>query len=234
MSLEVLVKMEQTKLQIMAERAINGDEEALEYLDLEEVSVIGSDPRPITWDVLCANYYYCAHVLIVATKLNLHILRRTAHMSLRQAAHIARHHYKREFPEITTTCTVEELANTLSMVLEDVPPAHLSRREDFDSDTSTEEDVPQCKKTKKNEEKNQKQEKQEKPRKKEEKEGRSHHVTVKCRIAGCDAKVQDIRRHLRMHVKNNELHPEDLDTYRNYMAWETENAGFTNHPKIER
>ena len=150
--------MERTKLQVMAERAINGDEEALQYLDLGEIDVIGSDPRPITWEVLCANYHYCAHVYIVATKLNLHILRRTARMSLRQAAHIARHHYRREFPEITTTCTVDELATTLSSVLEDVPPAHLSRSEDFDTDTSTEEDEPQCKKNKKNEEKNQKQE----------------------------------------------------------------------------
>ena len=100
------------------------------------------------------------------------------------------------------------------MVLADVPPAHLSRSEDFDLETSTEEEEPQCKKTKKNEEKNQKQ--AEKPPKKE-KERRSHHVRVKCRIAGCDAKVQDIRRHLRMHVKNKELHPEDLDTYTEIM-----------------
>ena len=61
---------------------MNGDEEALAYLDLEDVNVVGSDPRPITWDVLCANYSYCAHVLVVATKLNLHILHRTARMSL--------------------------------------------------------------------------------------------------------------------------------------------------------
>ena len=58
----------------------------------------------------------------------------------------------------------------------------------------------------------------EKPQKKEEqKEGRSHHVRVKCRIAGCDANVQDIRRHLKMHIKNSELHPEDLDAYTEIM-----------------
>ena len=133
-------------------------------------------------------------------------------MSLTHASHIARHHYKREFPEIATNCTVEELAHTLSMVLADVHPAHLSREEDFDSELSMEkeeEEEPQCKKRKKNEEKNKKKE--------EQKEGRSHHVRVKCKIAGCDEKVQDIRQHLKMHIKNSELHPEDLDAYTEIM-----------------
>lgn len=85
MSLQVLVKMEPTKLQILAEKAMDGDEEALAYLQFEDVNVVGLDSRPITWEGLCGNYNYCAHVLIVATKLNLHILRRTARMSLRHA-----------------------------------------------------------------------------------------------------------------------------------------------------
>lgn len=48
MSLQVLVKMAKTKLQIMAERAIDDDEEALEYLQLEEIDVIGSKPTVLT------------------------------------------------------------------------------------------------------------------------------------------------------------------------------------------
>ena len=78
-------------------------------------------------------------------------------MSLRHASHIACHHSKREFPEIATNCTVEELAHTLSMVLADVPPAHLSREEDFDSESSMEkeeEEEPQCKKRNKKNKKN--------------------------------------------------------------------------------
>ena len=81
MSLQVLVKMEQTKLQIMAQKAMDGDEKALEYLLFEEVDVVGLDTRPITWETLCGNYSYCAHILIVAAKLNLHILRRTARIA---------------------------------------------------------------------------------------------------------------------------------------------------------
>ena len=153
MSLQVLVKMEQTKLQIMAQKAMDGDLKALEYLLFEEVDVVGLDTRPITWETLCGNYSYCAHILIVAAKLNLHILRRTARMSLRHALHIAHHYYKSEFPEVATNCTVEELAETLSTVLAEVPPAHLSREEDFDSKSSVEEEEePQCnnKKKKKN------------------------------------------------------------------------------------
>ena len=169
---------------------MDGDKEALAYLQFEDVDVVGLDTRPITWETLCGNYSYCVHILIVAAKLNLHILPRTARMSLRHASHIARHYYKHEFPEIATTCTVEEFAETLSTVLADVPPAHLSREEDFDSETSVEkEEEPQCKKRKKGKKKSKK---IEKPQKKEEqKEVRSHHVRVKCRIAGCDAKPGD-------------------------------------------
>ena len=205
---------------------MDGDKEALAYLQFEDVDVVGLDTRPITWETLCGNYSYCVHILIVAAKLNLHILPRTARMSLRHASHIARHYYKHEFPEIATTCTVEEFAETLSTVLADVPPAHLSREEDFDSEMSVEkEEEPQCKKRKKGKKKSKK---IEKPQKKEEqKEVRSHHVRVKCRIAGCDAKVQDIRRHLKMHIKNSPLHPGHVHT--NHAPWQTEDASFQNH-----
>ena len=63
---------------MMAERAINGDEEVLEYLQFEEMNFVGSDFRTVTWETLCANYHYCAHVLVVATILNLQVLCRTS------------------------------------------------------------------------------------------------------------------------------------------------------------
>ena len=44
--------MEKTKLQIMAERAINGDQEVLEYLQFDEMNVVGSDFRTVTWEML--------------------------------------------------------------------------------------------------------------------------------------------------------------------------------------
>ena len=100
MSLQVLVKMAKTKLQIMAERAIDDDEEALEYLQLEEIDVIGSKPTVLTWDKLCCDYNYVVHVFVVATKLGLNTLRRTSRMSLQHMRFIARHHFQREFPEI--------------------------------------------------------------------------------------------------------------------------------------
>ena len=52
MSLQDLIKVEKTKLQIMAERAINGDEEVLEYLQFDEMNVVGSDFRTVTWEML--------------------------------------------------------------------------------------------------------------------------------------------------------------------------------------
>lgn len=48
-------------------------------------------------------------------------------------------------------------------------------------------------------------------------ETRSHHVRTRCRIHGCEAVVYDIRRHLLVHVKQGQLHPEDVDSHAEVM-----------------
>ena len=136
-SLQVRDKMEKTKLQIMAERAINGDEEALAYLDLEEKNIVGKKPAVLTWHKLCADYNYVAHVYVVASKLNLLTLQRTLHLSLQHMHFIVRNQFQKEFPVVATATTIETLAETLSMTLLDVPPPHLNRREDCGNDTSS-------------------------------------------------------------------------------------------------
>ena len=56
----------------MAQPAVEGDEEALEYLSLQESEVNWTTASTLTWETLCANYNYCAHVLVVASHLQLH------------------------------------------------------------------------------------------------------------------------------------------------------------------
>ena len=67
----VFIKMAKpkTKLQLLAEKAIQGDEQALEYLQIEEINVVSNMSSSISWQTLCANYNYLAHMLVVATKL---------------------------------------------------------------------------------------------------------------------------------------------------------------------
>lgn len=60
-----------TKLQLLAEKAMQGDEQALEYLQLEEMNVISDKAPSISWQSLCANDNYFAHLLVVSTKLGL-------------------------------------------------------------------------------------------------------------------------------------------------------------------
>ena len=171
--------MPKTKLQIMAQRAIDGDEEALVYLDLEESDVKWTTASTLTWETLCGNYNYCAHVLVVATHLQLDTMRRTSRYALQSLTWIARHHYNKELPPIATTCCVEDIAEMMALVLEDVPPPHLNKAEDFDSATSEseEKEEPTPKKMKKKEEKIKKSEKKQK--KEEESETRSHHVRTR-------------------------------------------------------
>ena len=144
-----------TKLQLLAEKAIQGDEQALEYLQLEEMNVISDKASSISWQSLCANYNYFAHLLVVSTKLGLECLKTASRLGLKEAIHIARHHYQKEFPPVATTVTVENLAELLSEVLKDVPPHHLDRSEDEESSSASEVE-PEPEKTKKMNKKNQK------------------------------------------------------------------------------
>ena len=144
-----------TKLQLLAEKAIQGDEQALEYLQLEEMNVISDKASFISWQSLCANYNYFAHLLVVLTKLGLECLKTASRLGLKEAIHIARHHYQKEFPPVATTVTVQNLAELLSEVLKDVPPHHLDRSEDEESSSASEVE-PEPEKTKKMNKKNQK------------------------------------------------------------------------------
>ena len=137
-----------TKLQLLAEKAIQGDEQALEYLQLEEINVVGNMSSSISWQTLCANYNYLAHMLVVATKLGLECLKISSRLGLKHACHIAPHHYQKDFPEVATTVTIEQLAEHLSQVLDDVPPHHLNRSEDEESSPASEAE-PEPEKTKK-------------------------------------------------------------------------------------
>ena len=115
---------------------------------------------------------------------------------------------------------IETLADILSMTLLDVPPAHLNRSEDFDEETLSEGE-PEPKKNKKIPEKIQnlknpkKSKKSENPE--EKRKERSHYIRVKCLIPRCDATVCDIRRHLKVHVKNGQLNPDDLEPFSEIM-----------------
>ena len=134
---------------------MQGDEQALEYLQLEQMNVISDKASSISWQSLCANDNYFAHLLVVSTKLGLECLKTASRLGLKEAIHIARHHYQKEFPPVATTVTVENLAELLSEVLKDVPPHHLDRSEDEESSSASEVE-PEPEKTKKMNKKNQK------------------------------------------------------------------------------
>ena len=115
--------------------------------------------------------------------------------------------YKKELPPVATTCSIEDLTEMTSVIVDEVPPPHLNRDEDVATSSSpeseSEEEEPASKKIKKTKEKSTKKEKKEKKEEKEEmEEPRSHHVRTRCRIPGCEAVVCDIRRHLMVHVKS--------------------------------
>lgn len=63
--------MPKMKLEILADQAIDGDEEVLDYLRLQETEVNCSDNSVITWETLCGNHQSSTHVFVVSEKLGL-------------------------------------------------------------------------------------------------------------------------------------------------------------------
>ena len=152
--------MPKTKLQIMAQRAIDGNQEALDYLDLEESDVKWTTASTLTWETLCGNYNYCAHVLVVATHLKLDTMCTTSCYALQSLTWIARHHYNKELPPIATTCRVEDIAQMMALIIDDVPPPHLNSA----TSESEEKEEPAPKKMKKKKKKLKNQKKNKKKR----------------------------------------------------------------------
>lgn len=48
-------------------------------------------------------------------------------------------------------------------------------------------------------------------------ETHSHHFRTRCRMHGCEAVVCDIRQHLMVHVKQGQLHADDVEGYAEVM-----------------
>ena len=169
-----------TKLQLLAEKAIQGDEQALEYLQFEETNVVRKMSSAISWQSLCANYSYLAHMHVVATKLGLECLKISTRLGLKHACHIARHHFQEEFPEVATAVTIDQLAEHLAQVLDDVPPHHLNRSEDVESSWASEAE-PEPEKTKKKKKKIQKIKKTPKKWKTNKTQKKKVHAVTTCR-----------------------------------------------------
>jgi len=106
---------------------------------------------------------------------------------------------------------VEDLAEMMVAVLDDLPPYHLNKNKDVDSSSPLEED-PAPKTIKQNKGKFEKPERK-KNRKEEMAETRPHHVRTSCRMPRCESVVCEIRRHLMVHVKWGELDANDVDGY---------------------
>ena len=158
-------------------------------------------------------------------------MRRTSRYALQSLTWIARHHYKKELPPVATTCTVEDLAEMMAAIVDQVPPPHLNRAEDVTASSSgSESEEPASKKIKKTKEKTTKKEKKETQEEKEEmKATRSHHVRTRCLIPGCEAVVCDIRRHLMVHVKREEIEQDDVEGIAE--AWQKETCRCKGEPR---
>lgn len=66
----------------MIDKAIKGDQSAIDYLHVQKVDIVIDQPLASMWNTICADYHYHAVNFEVADQLCLHHLRRTSKMAL--------------------------------------------------------------------------------------------------------------------------------------------------------
>ena len=223
----------ETKVQSMLKKALQGDNEATKYLDVQDRMIVYKKSAVVTWNSLCADYEATSTMFVAAENLDLEALTRTCVHLLKYITYTAKHMFDKTADDLATTINKDSQMRVMQMLTYDLPPAKLRHKEHQVSSEEDDEDqdAPPPKKIKvakkqsqedkdgesendnsdseEDEEDDEPEEESEKESK-DKKSQRSHHKVFKCYMPQCSAKVGDLKRHLLFHVKKKEIDEESL------------------------
>ena len=110
-----------TKVEIKIRRAMDGEEEALNYLGVREIQILPSKTTKMTWPLLCANYNYYVQVYTAAEKLGLNILKTSVKDHLNMLGWISRMGFKKEIFKETTLASTDSVLEMMRGLCTDLP-----------------------------------------------------------------------------------------------------------------
>lgn len=226
-----------TILKEMIKRAMQEDKQALQYLDVEDSYVTPKSDLPPEWVEMKCDYRETVALYAAAKKLGMQSMSRNYLRCTRQLARIK---FNKEFPEDSYSVEREDILKEMALMSCDPFPEQLNRtlfqqeiNEEFQDSDDDEDIIPPTPRKKKmtsqdsDEDPTPTQDSDEdptpkRPRKRKLtsqdsdedstlKRKRSHHSQVKCKVPGCKFHGQDIKRHLRTHVKKGELEAENIE-----------------------
>ena len=220
-----------SKLQLILDQALDGDQAAIDLLNITPVEVAYNHTHPLTLAGLKKDYLQMAQMYKAANLLHVGCLEMVASRALRYISLLAREKFDHTFTVEETTVAVVPLLTAMERVAGDLPLTTLETEVDDSPEEEEEEPQPTKKKTKKFElkiaKRNRKDsssssssssedtsdgEGEEPPQKKRPSAKRKHHTNVKCPFKRCEFNGTDIKRHLALiHVKaRKEVEEEDI------------------------
>ena len=186
------------------------DEQALQYLDVEDSYVTPKSDLPPEWVGMKCDYRETVALYVAAKKLGMQRYQSMSRNYLRCMRQLARIKFNKEFQEDSHSVEREDILEEMALMSCGPFPEQLNRtlfqqemNEEFhDQDSDDDDDIiPPTPRTKKLT--SQDSDEDSTPKRK-----RSHHSQVKCKVPGCKVHGQDIKRHLRTYVKKGELEAE--------------------------
>ncbi|CAH3166889.1 unnamed protein product, partial [Porites lobata] len=191
-----------TILEEMIKRAMQEDEQALQYLDVEDSYVTPKSDLPPEWVGMKCDYKETVALYVATKKLGMQRYQSMSRNYLRCMRQLARIKFNKEFPEdkqLNRTLFQQEINEGFqdSDDDDDIIPPTPRKKKKLTSQDSDEDSTPKRPRTKKLT--SQDSDEDSTPKRK-----RSHHSQVKCKVPGCKFHGQDIKRHLWTHVKKGE------------------------------
>ena len=137
-----MARQEKTKLQIIIDKALQGNQSALEYLHVSDMRSTWkwSKATVMTWEKLCSDNKYNGAAYNPALEMKMDYLTRVTKMNLIYLTYIAKTVFKREFDQDMVTIGVEEILEHMKLQAGEVPPARLSTYYDQLTDEEDDED----------------------------------------------------------------------------------------------
>ena len=130
----------ETELQQQLRKALDGDQEADQFLAIKSQKVTFYGNKAMTWQNLCNDFHLCSVTYMAAKKLGLAAIRLQTEMSMSYLTWLARHHFKAEFDKRALKARKEEIMESMLILSQDVPPTKMRNELHQQSSDSEEEE----------------------------------------------------------------------------------------------
>ena len=121
-----MASKDNTKLQNIIDKALQGDKDALDYLHVMDMSCKWKKAIVVSWEKLCVDYKDTAAAYNAASEHKMEHLKRALKTNLMYLTYIAKKVFKCEFDVDVTKVEAKQIIEHMQLQTAEVPPARLA------------------------------------------------------------------------------------------------------------